>query len=94
MQRPRKPLKQGTQVRQGEIIGQVGMTGRTTGPHLHFEIHVNGAQVDPMSVKLASGQALTGWQLRGFQESRQRLDREIRNLPASTKFARNDRLAW
>jgi murein DD-endopeptidase MepM/ murein hydrolase activator NlpD len=94
MQRPRKPLKSGAQVRQGDVIGQVGMTGRTTGPHLHYEIHVNGAQVDPMTVKLASGQSLTGWQLRDFQESRGQLEREIRNLPASTKFARSDRLAW
>jgi murein DD-endopeptidase MepM/ murein hydrolase activator NlpD len=93
MQRPRKPVKVGASVRQGDVIGHVGMTGRTTGPHLHYEIHVNGVQVDPMTVKLASRRALSGHMLRAFLSARDSLDREIASLPAATRLARNERPA-
>lgn len=91
MQRPRKPIKPGTSVRQGEVIGHVGMTGRTTGPHLHYEIHVNGVEVDPMTVKLASRRALRGHMLTAFHEARYALEREIAALPVATRLARNER---
>lgn len=47
-------IRPGTRVRQGQVIGQVGMTGATTGPHLHYEVRVYDKQVDPLSVQMAA----------------------------------------
>ncbi|WP_300922999.1 M23 family metallopeptidase, partial [uncultured Desulfovibrio sp.] len=44
----RATVKPGQWVRRGEVIGHVGMTGRTTGPHLHYEVRLNGVPVNPM----------------------------------------------
>ncbi|MBF0428087.1 MAG: peptidoglycan DD-metalloendopeptidase family protein [Magnetococcales bacterium] len=45
-------LRTGTRIRQGQVIGRVGATGTATGPHLHYEVHVNGVEVNPLSVQL------------------------------------------
>jgi murein DD-endopeptidase MepM/ murein hydrolase activator NlpD len=64
----------GAHVRQGQEIGQVGTTGRSTGPHLHYEVHVDGEAVDPASLKLDSGKALEGPTLAAFIKERDRID--------------------
>ncbi|MEQ9345493.1 MAG: M23 family metallopeptidase [Thalassospira sp.] len=61
-----KGLKQGSRVKQGDIIGYVGTTGRSTGPHLHYEILKNNAQVNPIRVKMPSGKTLEGKELKTF----------------------------
>jgi murein DD-endopeptidase MepM/ murein hydrolase activator NlpD len=60
-------LKVGQKVKQGDIIGTVGVTGWSTGPHLHYEFKVDGDQVDPLSAALPISEPLTGAEQKKFQ---------------------------
>ncbi|MBE7185952.1 MAG: M23 family metallopeptidase [Methylobacterium mesophilicum] len=68
-----KGIKPGVEVRQGQVIGYVGATGLVTGPHLHYELLVNGAKVDPMRVRLPGGRVLGGKELEAFKRERDRI---------------------
>lgn len=66
-----KNTKTGRYVKQGQVIGYVGMTGLASGPHLHYEFRVNGVHRDPLTVKLPQAQSIAKNQLAEFKESTQ-----------------------
>ena len=77
-----KGIKEGRKVRQGQIIGYVGSTGMSTGPHLHYEVIVNGKKVNSQKLKLPSGKILTQNARKNFEIERIKIDlklSEIRN---------------
>jgi len=69
-----KGIKEGRKVRQGQIIGYVGSTGMSTGPHLHYEVMINGKQVNSQKLKLPSGKILKGDERKLFEIYRIKTD--------------------
>ena len=80
-------MRSGSHVRQGEVFAYSGMTGLATGPHVHYEISMNGTQVNPLKVKIADGRILDGPQHRAFMEQRLKIDEAIAAMPLETKVA-------
>ena len=88
MSRFAKGLKKGSKVHQGDVIGYVGSTGMATGPHLHYEVLVDGKQINPTSVKLA-GRKLQGNDLGRFEALKAEMKALRRTLAHRTLVARN-----
>jgi murein DD-endopeptidase MepM/ murein hydrolase activator NlpD len=80
-------IAEGTRVRQGQIIGYVGSTGLSTGPHLHYEVLVNNRTVDPMRIRLPRGRVLDGRMLAAFDKEKTRIDALMSRAPASAQVA-------
>lgn len=80
-------ISEGVRVRQGQVIGFLGNTGVSAGPHLHFEVLVNNQHVDPMSIQVPRERRLTGRQLAEFQRERARIDDLARRNPVASRIA-------
>ena len=82
-----KGMEPGKRVRQGQVIGFVGSTGQSTGPHVHYEILVNGRFVDPLRVKLPRGRSLEGPIMASFEKERDRLDAQMNNRGSAARVS-------
>jgi murein DD-endopeptidase MepM/ murein hydrolase activator NlpD len=77
-------IQEGAHVTQGQVIGYLGQSGLATGPHLHYEVIVNGHYVDPMAIRLARTREFDGAMLANFKRERDRIDQLLARAPNAT----------
>lgn len=83
-------IKKGVRVQQGQIIGYVGATGRVTGRHLHYEVYMNGTQVNPLSLKIPSGIKLKKGAFEEFEVVMNATNRQIADTKSHILLTRYD----
>lgn len=80
-------IEAGVEVTQGQVIGTVGSTGLSTGPHLHYEVLVNDDFVDPLKIRVPRSRELDGRELALFNQQREEIDELIERAGGPTRFA-------
>ncbi|MGA8513755.1 MAG: peptidoglycan DD-metalloendopeptidase family protein [Burkholderiaceae bacterium] len=83
-------IRTGTKVNQGQIIGYVGSTGRSTGPHLHYEVRAGGRAINPQQVKASGAKQLAGKELQKFKLYKQRVLAMMQTAPSALQVAQVD----
>lgn len=88
-----KKIQKGKRVRQGQVIGYVGATGLATGPHLHYEIRINGKAVNPKTIKLPRGKPVPEKLMTAFREFRDSMSRELASIeqPSVTQLIQDEK---
>ena len=87
MSKYNKKLKQGSRVKQGQVIGYVGKSGLASGPHLHYEFRVNGSHKNPMTVKLPQASPVSKKERAAFQQVALQMQTQLKTY-AATQYAR------
>ena len=87
-----KNMAPGVRVRQGQVIGYLGSTGLSTGPHLHYEVLINGSFVDPLKIRLPQGRELDGRSLVEFKRQREQVDALMGQAGATASLAQRAEL--
>lgn len=80
-------IQPGVRVRQGQVIGYIGSSGLSTGPHLHYEVIVNDKYVDPLRIRVPRGRELDGRLLAEFKRERERVDDLRQKAPGAQRLA-------
>jgi len=80
-------VREGGGVRQGQVIGYLGNSGLSTGPHLHYEVMVKGEFKDPMAIKLPRNRELDEVALNTFKKSREEIDSLMAKAPGFVRTA-------
>jgi murein DD-endopeptidase MepM/ murein hydrolase activator NlpD len=87
MSRFAQGIRRGVRVNQGQVIGYVGTTGRSTGPHLHYEVRINDRPVNPATVRAAGGLQLAGTDLAKFRSNKTRIVAMMQVAPSAAQVA-------
>jgi murein DD-endopeptidase MepM/ murein hydrolase activator NlpD len=80
-------MVKGAKVRMAQVIGYVGSTGLSSGPHLHYEVLVNNRHMNPMSVPIPRSRQLQGRNLTDYKKERMRIDELMKRAPVKTRVA-------